>query len=62
MLAPTVVVVRLTLHVLAAAVWVGGQVVMTGLVGPARGLGPDAPKTLAGLSPASPGRLSPCWL
>ena len=47
MLAPTVVVVRLTLHVLAATIWVGGQIVMTGLVGPARALGPDAPKTLA---------------
>jgi putative copper export protein len=46
-LAPTVLTIRLTLHVLAAAVWVGGQIVMTGLVGPARGLGPDAPKTLA---------------
>lgn len=39
--------VRLTLHVLAAAIWVGGQIVMAGLVGPARGLGSDAPKTLA---------------
>jgi putative copper export protein len=47
MLAPTVLTIRLTLHVLAAAVWVGGQIVMTGLVGPARGLGPDAPRTLA---------------
>ncbi|HEX4434747.1 MAG TPA: hypothetical protein VH012_07950 [Acidimicrobiales bacterium] len=47
MLAPTVLTIRLTLHVLAAAVWVGGQIVMTGLIGPARGLGPDAPKTLA---------------
>jgi putative copper export protein len=46
-LAPTVDTIRLTLHVLAAAVWVGGQVVMVGLVGPARGLGTDAPKTLA---------------
>jgi uncharacterized membrane protein len=46
-LAPTVVVVRLTLHVLAATIWVGGQIVMTGLLGPARGLGHDAPKTLA---------------
>lgn len=35
------------LHVLAAAVWVGGQIVMTGLVGPARSLGGDATKTLA---------------
>ena len=47
MLAPALDTVRLTLHVLAAAVWVGGQIVMTGLVGPARGLGPDAPRTLA---------------
>lgn len=47
MLAPTIDTVRLTLHVLAATIWVGGQIVMTGLVGPARGLGADAPKTLA---------------
>ena len=47
MLAPALDTVRLTLHVLAATVWVGGQIVMMGLVGPARGLGADAPKTLA---------------
>ena len=47
MLAPGLDTLRLTLHVLAATVWVGGQIVMTGLVGPARGLGADAPKTLA---------------
>jgi putative copper export protein len=47
MLPPALLTIRLTLHVLAATVWVGGQIVMTGLVGPARGLGPDAPKTLA---------------
>jgi putative copper export protein len=46
-LPPALLTIRLTLHVLAATVWVGGQIVMTGLVGPARGLGPDAPKTLA---------------
>jgi putative copper export protein len=46
-LAPALDTVRLTLHVLAAAVWVGGQIVMTGLVGPARSLGGDAPKVLA---------------
>ena len=47
MLAPALETVRLTLHVLAASVWVGGQIVMTGLVGPARGLGAEAPKALA---------------
>ena len=47
MLAPALDTVRLTLHVLAAAVWVGGQIVMMGLVGPARQLGGDAPKALA---------------
>jgi putative copper export protein len=46
-LAPALTTVRLTLHVLAAAVWVGGQIVMLGLVGPTRGLGGDAPKVLA---------------
>ena len=46
-LAPALDTVRLTLHVLAATVWVGGQIVMTGLVGPARALGGDAPKVLA---------------
>ena len=47
MLAPALETVRLTLHVLAATVWVGGQIVMLGLVGPARGLGRDAPTVLA---------------
>jgi putative copper export protein len=46
-LAPALDAIRLTLHVLAAAIWVGGQIVMAGLVGPARGLGGDAPRTLA---------------
>ncbi len=47
MLAPGLDTLRLTLHVLAATVWVGGQFVMAGLVGPARGLSGDAPKVLA---------------
>ena len=47
MLAPALDTVRLTLHVLAATVWVGGQIVMMGLVGPARTLGGEAPRTLA---------------
>ncbi|HXB36466.1 MAG TPA: hypothetical protein VNU75_02055 [Acidimicrobiales bacterium] len=46
-LAPALDTIRLTLHVLAAAIWVCGQIVMAGLVGPARGLGGEAPKTLA---------------
>jgi putative copper export protein len=46
-LAPALDTIRLTLHVLAATVWVGGQIVMMGLVGPARTLGGDAPQTLA---------------
>jgi putative copper export protein len=47
MLAPALDTIRLTLHVLAATVWVGGQIVMLGLVGPARQIGGDAPKILA---------------
>lgn len=47
MLTPAVEAVRLFLHVLAAAVWVGGQVVLAGLVPSARALGPVAPRTLA---------------
>ena len=47
MLASGVDTLRLTLHVLAASVWVGGQIVMLGLVGPSRAVGPDAPKALA---------------
>jgi putative copper export protein len=38
---------RLTLHVLAASVWVGGQIVMMGMVGPSRAFGAEAPKALA---------------
>jgi putative copper export protein len=47
MLASGLETLRLTLHVLAASIWVGGQFVMMGLVGPARGLGPEAASTLA---------------
>ncbi|HWD54562.1 MAG TPA: hypothetical protein VG346_05535 [Acidimicrobiales bacterium] len=47
MLAPALDTVRLTLHVLAATVWVGGQIVMAGLVGPVRAVGGDAPRVLA---------------
>jgi uncharacterized membrane protein len=46
-LAPALTTVRLGLHVLAAAVWVGGQIVMAGLVPVARRLESGAPKALA---------------
>ncbi len=46
-LAPALDGVRLSLHVLAASVWVGGQITMAGLVPAARGLGEGAPRTLA---------------
>ena len=46
-LAPALDGLRLSLHVLAAAVWVGGQITMAGLVPAARGLGEGAPRTLA---------------
>ena len=38
---------RLFLHVLAASVWVGGQIVLIGLVPTVRTLGPDAPARVA---------------
>jgi putative copper export protein len=47
MLASGLDTLRLTLHVLAATVWVGGQIVMMGLVGPSRAFGAEAPKALA---------------
>ena len=47
MLASGLDTLRLTLHVLAASVWVGWQIVMMGLVGPSRAFGPDAAKVLA---------------
>jgi putative copper export protein len=46
-LAPALDTLRLSLHVLAAAVWVGGLITMAGLVPSARTLGEGAPRTLA---------------
>lgn len=39
--------IRLFLHVLAATVWVGGQLTLAGLVPVVRTLGPDATKAVA---------------
>lgn len=39
--------VRLFLHVLAATVWVGGQLTLAGLVPGLRRLSPDAPRSVA---------------
>jgi putative copper export protein len=39
--------VRLSLHVLAAAVWVGGQFTLAGLVPGLRALGDDVPRSVA---------------
>ncbi len=39
--------IRLFLHVLAATVWVGGQIVLAGLVPRLRTFGPEATKTAA---------------
>jgi putative copper export protein len=39
--------IRLFIHVLAATIWVGGQVTLAGLVPVVRKLGPEAPKAVA---------------
>ena len=46
-LAPALDGIRLSLHVLAATVWVGGQITVAGLVPTARQLGADAPRKVA---------------
>ena len=40
-------VVRLFVHILAATIWVGGQLTLAGLVPGLRALAPDAPRTVA---------------
>ena len=47
MLAVRLDTVRLFLHVLAATVWVGGQLTLVGLLPSLRTLGPDAPRAVA---------------
>lgn len=46
-LAPAVDAVRLTLHVLAATVWVGGQITLAGLVPTLRGAGEGTTRAAA---------------
>ena len=47
MLSPTGATIRLFLHVLAATVWVGGQLTLGALVPGLRQLGEDVPKKVA---------------
>lgn len=47
MLPVTTDTIRLFLHVLAATVWVGGQLTLAGLVPGLRALDPDAPRAAA---------------
>lgn len=46
--APALDGIRLSLHVLAATVWVGGQLTVAGLLPTARRLGDDAVRRIAG--------------
>jgi putative copper export protein len=43
----TAATVRLFLHIIAATVWVGGQLTLAGLVPVLRGIDPGAPKAVA---------------
>lgn len=47
MTAPALDAVRLSLHVLAACIWVGGQFTVAGLLPTLRSLGGEAPRTVA---------------
>jgi putative copper export protein len=46
-LSPNLSTIRLFLHVLAASVWVGGQLTLAGLVPGLRALNPELPRTVA---------------
>ena len=47
MLSIDLTTVRLFVHVLAAAIWVGGQLTIAGLLPTARAMGDDAPRRIA---------------
>jgi putative copper export protein len=46
-LSPTAATIRLFLHVLAATVWVGGQIALAGLVGTVRKQSAEGPRAVA---------------
>ncbi|HLW45911.1 MAG TPA: hypothetical protein VKR78_06815 [Acidimicrobiales bacterium] len=46
-LAPAIDGLRVSLHVLAASIWVGGQLTVAGLLPAVRRLGPEAPRRIA---------------
>jgi len=46
-LATSSTAVRVSLHVLAASIWVGGMITVAGLLPTLRGLGQDAPRKIA---------------
>ena len=47
MLAPSAATIRIFLHVIAASVWVGGQLALAGIVPAVRRAHPNATKTMA---------------
>lgn len=47
MISPTLDSIRIFLHVIAVAVWVGGQIVLAGIVPQLRKVAPEAMKTVA---------------
>lgn len=47
MLSPSLATVRLFLHVLAASIWVGGQIALAGVVPSIRSVSPEATKAAA---------------
>ena len=47
MLSPSLTTLRLFLHVLAASVWVGGQIALAGVVPTVRKVSPEATKAVA---------------
>ena len=47
MLSPNLDTIRLFIHVLSASVWVGGQIVLAGIVPGLRQVGPEATKAAA---------------